>query len=365
MPPKPPKKPARRQMGRYRLAVVRGPREDGRWYWRAREHANGGEQTVWTGWATLREADEAVGQIVAGISPTESTDCATVGDLLSLWHGSIEARQDLSVLTVRGYACSAKRLKKVLSLTATPRLDRAAVERFRDTSLKQGNTTRTVRCDLMVLGLAWRWGRELGLTPDKELPRVGLKVPELAHARPPTDSIMAAIEKFAPAPRMHALLLAATGARRIEVAQLSHGDVTERDGRLWIGLNGKGGRARETPIHKDIEDELRAWIETHPGRPEDALLGYTAQTCIQYLHRAIHAAGETWTPHDLRRGNGRPLPGDGAQGIQARFLGGPVERGRQGQARRRRPGCQGGPVSRMTGTETGTNMRTTSTDTPS
>lgn len=301
MPAKPPKKPARRQVGPYRLAVIRSPREDGRWYWRAREHTNGGEQTVWVGWGTVREADEAVSAIVAKMTPPDPSNCATIGDLLSLWHGSVEARSDLSILTVRGYACSAKRLKLVLALVSTPRLDRTAVERYRDTALKQGNTARTVRCDLMVLGLAWRWGREIGLTPDRELPKIGLKVPELAHPRPATDTIMAAIEKFAPVPRMDALLLAATGARRIEIAQLTHGDVSERDGRLWIALNGKGGRARETPLHRDVEDELRAWIEAHPGRPTDALLGYTAQTSIQYLHRAIHQAGETWTPHDLRR----------------------------------------------------------------
>lgn len=301
MPPKPPKKPARRAVGPYKLAVVRGPREDGRWYWRARKHENGTEQTVWTGWATVREADEAVGAILAGVAVLDPSQCSTVGELLSLWHGSIEARQDLSPLTVVGYAGSAKRLKTTLALVAVGRLDRVAVERYRDTALRNGNTARTVRSDLMALGLAWRWGRELGLTPDKELPRAALRLPELAHERPGKDAMMETIRGFAPVPRMHALLLAATGARRIEIAQLRLGDVTERDGRLWLALDGKGGRARETPLHHEIEDELRAWLEAHPGRPEDPLLGHTASTCIQYLHRAIHAAGATWTPHDLRR----------------------------------------------------------------
>ena len=41
-------------------------------------------------------------------------------------------------------------------------LDRATIERYRDTRLRGGSTTRTVRKDLTILALAWRWGREVG-----------------------------------------------------------------------------------------------------------------------------------------------------------------------------------------------------------
>jgi len=38
-------------------------------------------------------------------------------------------------------------------------------------------------------------------------------------------------------------------------------DVSERDGRLWVRLRGKGGRRHETPCHHNLEAYLRAYIE--------------------------------------------------------------------------------------------------------
>lgn len=41
-------------LGDVRLSVVRGPRADGLWYWRARR--SGARDTLWSGWATREEA---------------------------------------------------------------------------------------------------------------------------------------------------------------------------------------------------------------------------------------------------------------------------------------------------------------------
>ena len=56
-------KPA--EVGEVRLGVLRGPRADGRWYWRARRKSM--RDTVWTGWATRDEAMQAVAELVVPV----------------------------------------------------------------------------------------------------------------------------------------------------------------------------------------------------------------------------------------------------------------------------------------------------------
>src|SRR5687767_11186671 len=78
--------------GSLRTSVVRGPRPDGRWYWRTRDRRAGAHVTVWTGWATPAEVDREVGAILAGTPRAARPEdrCDTVRDLAELWIGSRE-----------------------------------------------------------------------------------------------------------------------------------------------------------------------------------------------------------------------------------------------------------------------------------
>lgn len=293
----PPQRPAPRSSGPIRYRVVRGPRVEGdvlRWYWRASRYGSGAEETVWCGWGTVEEADYAVAGLVRGEQPPGAEQIRTVADLLSFWHGAIEARHDLAPATVVGYAESARRVKAIVGDVLVARVDRATVERLRDRGLGLGRTPRTVRRDLVVLGLAWRWGRECGhLTGD--LPRVGVVLPEIHRPRATEASIAALLDTLPPAQRLHLLLMADRGFRISEIAGLRRRDVEGR----WVTVTGKR-RTRRVPLTPEAAAELAAWLEAHPGPPDSYVLGYTPASARGLLSRALKAAGVAWTSRALR-----------------------------------------------------------------
>lgn len=296
MSPSTPQRPTPRSAGPIRYRVVRGPKMEGaavRWYWRATRYTGGGEETAWCGWATVEEADFTVAGLVRGEAPAADA-IRTVADLLSFWHGAIEARHDLAPATVAGYAESARRVKAIIGDVLVARVDRGTVERLRDRGLGLGRTPRTVRRDLVVLGLAWRWGRECGhLSGD--LPRVGVVLPEIRRPRATEDSIAAVLDTLPPAQRLHLLLLADRGFRISEIAGLRRRDVEGR----WVTVTGKG-RTRRVPLTPAAAAELAAWMEAHPGPPEGYVLGYTPSSAKGLLSRALRASGVAWTSRGLR-----------------------------------------------------------------
>ena len=69
-----------------RVLPARGCR-DGRWYWRCEPRRDGRKVTLWCGWATPREALDAMKDVESGETPQTpgSSECVTVRDLLELW----------------------------------------------------------------------------------------------------------------------------------------------------------------------------------------------------------------------------------------------------------------------------------------
>lgn len=298
---KPAEKPTPRAVGSIRLRVIRGPDDEGRWYWRAERYRDGGRETVWTGWGSVDEADAAVAHVLVGDAPPTSDDCRTVRDLLSLWHGSIEDREDLARGTVEGYGGCAVRVRDTIGHVAVERIDRSAIERHRDASLRLGRTPRTVASDIRALRMAWRWGQEMGLVPVRELPRVPVLLPRLQRRRVSADEVAAALARMTGASRLHVLLLWSTGCRLAEIGALRWGDVEERGGRTWLRVMGKGRRPRSVPLPASAALELEAWRELVDHRPESTVLGRAPGSAKTLLHRDLDAAGVTWAPHDLRR----------------------------------------------------------------
>lgn len=54
------KRPKSITMGRVKARVQRGPRADGRWYWKADRQAGPTRETVWCGWGAVDEAEKAI-----------------------------------------------------------------------------------------------------------------------------------------------------------------------------------------------------------------------------------------------------------------------------------------------------------------
>ena len=54
------KRPSPAEIGGLHLSVLRGPNDDGLWYWRARDAER---KTVWTGWASRADAIRALREL--------------------------------------------------------------------------------------------------------------------------------------------------------------------------------------------------------------------------------------------------------------------------------------------------------------
>jgi integrase len=316
---RPPKRPEVLAVGRTRARAIRGPREDGRWYWRAERLEGDTRSTVWTGWGTESEVERELAHQIAQAHETRGADPSevrTVFDLLDVWVAANKDRTDVKERTKVVYRCSANRITKsklALPDTRLDRLDRRALEAYRDARIRSGGAPLTVSQELIALGQAWRWARDIGAGPDRDYPRVSVKAPRVERNVPNSDTIsavLALLEAHAPAWIGLALrLLAATGARRTEIAQLRWRDVeVERDAtgrpqRTTLRLDGKTG-VRRVPLHPSLADHLDTW------RPEDVhpsalVLGVSIKTVqVNLLERVKWACDRLGIPafrlHDIR-----------------------------------------------------------------
>ncbi len=285
----------------------RGPRE-GRWYWQAVRREGGMQITVWTGWATREEARQQIATLVASNDLERTPRRAPEGlhtfrALLEFWIGAQEGREDLSPYTLRGYTYAARNLISVLGDVQPVAVNFATLARYRDQRLRSGGSTGSVAMELGVLGIAWRWGREVGICPARDLPKVHLRVKPTYNQRTPSiDDVIAVLQHLDGWRRLAVLVLFATGARVGEVASLQWADVNLGAGELL--LDGKTG-VRNVPIAPEVVDELRRWASTGPTegylfrvRPKTLMGGLRSK----HLPRACEAAGVLrFTPHGLRR----------------------------------------------------------------
>lgn len=292
------RRPAPRASGDIRYRVVRGPKDENLWYWRA-ERYTGGTETVWTGWATVEEADRAVATLVStGNAPVTGM---TVRDLLSFWFGSVEDRRDIKPHTVSGYKQGAIRVRNVIGTVALPSVDRATLERLVSVGLSAGRKISGIRSDLRILSIAWKWGQEVNLFPPRALPRLRFHMANVQRPVPTQEDVLDVLGRVRPEVRMAIVLMLATGARRAEVCGLRRRDV-HADGQMyWLQVEGKGSLPRRIPVTGEAAEALRCWLLEHPGEAGEGIYGYTPTTMFQYIHRDLHAAGRTWQPHAIRR----------------------------------------------------------------
>lgn len=326
---KKPKKPPSVVCGPLHARVVRGPRADGRWYWRSERRGAGERETVWTGWATAEEVVPELARVFAEggpVAPLGPADCRTVRDLLELWLGSQALRADLAERSQRGRVQAATRIAASIGSVEVAKIDRAALNGLHAARLRAGSAPSTIQLDLTLLRIAWVWGREEGIAPDRDLPRIRIRVPKIERSAPPPEDI-ARIAEWLDAnrrprwPGRLVRLLAATGCRIGEVADLRWGAIDLDRG--VVAVAGKTG-PRRVPIHPEVVAWLRSWRPA-TAQPEDRVWG--REVVRPYLSVALKAAGENLgltglTPHAIRRSAVDQLYRSGVDvGVAAAILG--------------------------------------------
>lgn len=304
-------RPLPRSVGDIRIRAARGPRADGLWYWRAMR----GVETVWLGWATEADALRAVAGLVArdAVGEERGAETArTVRDLLELWMGYQRTRADLSPHTVTGRRIAARQVVRTIGEVHLDRLDRATLERLRDTRLRAGAASSTVHQELSAVATAWRWAREVGLVPMRDLPRVRLKVEaKRATVTPSRGDVVEVLRHLDRWARVAAYLYAATGCRLGEIAGLRLDQVDLVEGVLRV--RGKTG-AREVPLSAPAVAEIRRWLDER--KPGERLLNVSAQTIRSSLRRYLHAAVEAANAERARAGITERIAPWSAQGFR-------------------------------------------------
>lgn len=293
------------------LRVHRGPRADGAWYWRAdRADARGGRVHIWMGWGTPEEAQAAVVVALGGASTRPDPNADTVKTLLEAWGAAYDNRADLAPATRTSAEVVSRRIIDALGSVLLERLDRRALERYRDQRQRTAAAS-TVALDLTILRQAWEWGREVGLAPERDLPRIKVR-PRHDEVRerytPSTEDVLRVLDELLPAGRRRvawharvAWMLLATGCRIGEVAGLRRGAVDLE--RAELRVTGKTG-PRTVPLSSGAVEEIRSW-GLHDD-PEARVWPVAPRTIGEHLNHAIAAACEragvkAWTPHALRR----------------------------------------------------------------
>lgn len=258
-----PRRPKTITIGKVSVRVHRGPREDGRWYWRADRQMGAGRDKLWHGWGTPAEAEATVIAVLASRGEAggvrRDVQVRTVHDLVDTWAASQLARKDISDHTRTAARTAAARISGVIGEVLLERVDRRTIERLRDQS---GDAGSTVARTLKYLRQAWRWGREVGVVPDRELPggvRVQRQDPVRSTYTPTRGDVAALlveVRRYSEGAYRGVVLIGATGARPGEACSLPWGRVA-RDHRS-AELVGKSGR-RVVELHPEVTAELRRW----------------------------------------------------------------------------------------------------------
>jgi integrase len=298
-----PRKPSAVTVGPLHARAVRGPRADGRWYWRARRYVDGNEDSPWVGWATRDELQRILAGLIASdvldAPRSDFEDVKTVRDLLECWVASREAREDLAAGTVANYRTKARHLADGLGDARLDRLDVVTLEAYRDRRLRGRAAGASVAMELNVLRIAWAWGREVGACPARALPKLDVRAKAVRnHHTPAPDDVRAVAAQLEGWARAVFVLLYATGARIGEVADLEWSAFDLARG--IVTLRGKTG-VRVVPLAPEALAAVSAFPHRE-GRVFPVASKTVRVTFPRYIARACVEAGvPVFPPHGLRR----------------------------------------------------------------
>ena len=290
-----------------RARVVRGPREDGRWYWRIERSSTADKSVLECVWATSAEASKRVAELLAAggarPEPAAAAELSTVDELLGAYIAHLEdTRPDLAASTLVSYRHRRRQIWRAgLGDIRLVRIHAADVDTMR-ASLLRRHAPQTVLGQLVHLASAWRWARREGLVPDRDFAVPKIKVPIRLRHTPSAAEIEAVLGELEhPWERLAVQLLWSTGCRIGEVAALTWSQIDLGRGELAVA--GKTG-PRRIPLGASAMQALREARIASAGAAR--LLSVTEGTCRRQLavsiERACTALGQTvWTPHALRR----------------------------------------------------------------
>ncbi len=337
MPRKPqgPKRPDPIHVGKHTVRAMADPPDaEGRWRWRIEWYVARKLKTYPMGRMRTEDVSAAAIDAVArGCTGARSrpSPAGTVKALLDAWIAEQEARADLAPGSLVSYRYRAEHLLGHLEHVQTDRIERDTLARYRDARMRAENaSTYYVQQELTALAMAWTWGREHGIVPARDLPRLTIKVVPRREGRTPSpEEIQRVIEvlgqgsgrrarRDAPVwPRIALVVLWGTGCRIGELAELCWRDVDLEAGE--IRFRGKGGHIRRVPVTAELQAELEGWRRLVLDSRIGALVGEALADAIEddrvmggavrsvrnlgiYLQTACKEAKvQPFTPHGVRR----------------------------------------------------------------
>jgi len=296
------------RIGPVRVRAIRGPDARG-WYFRAQVYEDGGERTVWTGWAT--DPLHVHGEILALLQgrtprPEPTTEVATVRDLLRVWVGAQQARRDLAAGTKRHYKIQGKAMVRMIGDVRLDRIGPQFGEAWRDRALASGVAPGTLRGQFGTLRVAWRWGFARGLVPAEHLPLPRVKrTPTRKDYTPTLEEAWKVADELDGWKRAAMVMLLSTGARIGEIAGLTW-EACDRDAGE-VTLTGKTG-PRTVLVPAAFWDALDTLPSASPERPAGRVFGHlqfrtvTDNFSVRALAKACAEAGvPRFTAHGVRR----------------------------------------------------------------
>ncbi len=305
---RPARRPPPRSAGDFHARVVRGPK-DNRHYYRIWRTEGGVEVTILCGWFTDAEVQQKLSELVVfgAQSPQVQNSVRVVRDLAELWLASQEDRvaaMRLRKTTLHARKAALRHVVRVLGDVPVNRLDVDRVEKYQSQRfseqvpqtqkrngaapagesniLRPGRTpaVSSVTLEMQVMRMAWRWGHDRGLVPQRELPVVRTTgyAPARSRFTPTTAQVQLVLAELDGWARVAFVLYASTGCRLDEIASLTWGQVNLDDGILWVV--GKRGR-RQVVVAEEVVAELRA---LGPRASTERVL-----TCAYSTARAVDA----------------------------------------------------------------------------
>jgi integrase len=292
------RRPSPQTLGPYHARVVRGPDTAGRWYWRVWEwdEATRSEISHQCFWSGDQKEVYGVLQTLMADAPLPVQHVTTLRELLECWIAYQCDRTDISAATVHHRRYCARALARVVGAERIEVVGRATLERFRDRRLGENSvhvsrsgkrtdtgeriSAATVRAELVQLRSAWLWGREIGVIPLRDLPRIRVRASVQEKPEPTRDELVQVHSHLDGWAKLAMLLYTTTGARLTEVASLIWRSVDLE--RAVLTVEGKMGR-RAIPLSAAMAGLLTQERARRQPAPEDRVL-----ECSPATARGIH-----------------------------------------------------------------------------
>ena len=195
------RKPKNLKLGAVGVYVVRGPREDRRWYWQASCTVASKRKTIWSGWATKAEAERAACEARAALPTDLGTPDAqakqeaeaglTVAAVLERWMEDCYARPYISPRTLKAYRDAATNLTRLIGGYRLTEMSIVETQGYLNARHAEGLRVRTAWAELSIFRTAWRWGKAARLHDEPlHLPAEGREVFDVSGAG---DTVAAAL----------------------------------------------------------------------------------------------------------------------------------------------------------------------------